>query len=112
MTEDRSILGKTISELYSEDPWVRGFMQEVYDLFGIPKSTETCLCRKDKIMFIWAMMNLVRAMNQNPMWMELRDKEEPQDAAYSFVKDHFEKTGAMLLDNLIEETAQETKEKK
>ena len=101
--DDKKILSESISSLFAKDPWIRSFMQEVYDLFGIPKSTEYCMCKTDKLLFVWAMMNLVKAMNSDNSWIQMRENVNPEDAAYDFIKGHFEKTGELLLENVITE---------
>jgi hypothetical protein len=101
---------KTITELFAEDPWIRSFMQEIYDMFGMPVSSSECYSKTDKIMFVWSMMCLVQAMQKDNSWNEMRKEIEPDKAAELFVREHFEKNGRLLLDNLINEEQHEGEE--
>lgn len=97
---DKLLMGNTISELYSNDPWVRDFMEEVYDMFGVPRGTDDCLSREDKILFVWGMMSLVQAMKKDEYWLELKEHLDPEDAARKYVQNHYEETGILILENV------------
>lgn len=93
---------KTIADLFVEDPWVRSFMQEVYDMFGMPISSESCMNKSDKILFVWSMMTLVQEMKRNEAWISMKEEMTAEEAAYSFVESHFNKTGSLLLENITD----------
>ncbi len=88
---------KEISSLFQDDIWVRRFMQEIYDMFGVPASTSECLNQTDKILFVWGMMNLMSAMKKNSTWKDLKDVVDPKDAAYIFTEEYYNDTGKMLM---------------
>ena len=96
--DDKLLMGNTISELYSNDPWVRDFMEEVYDMFGVPRGTDDCLSKEDKILFVWGMMSLVHAMKKDEYWLELKEQLDPEDAAHEYVQNHYEETGILILE--------------
>ena len=98
MTESKNIFDKTISYLYENDDWVRDFMQEVYDMFGLPVSTEDCLNRQDKILFVWGMMSLIKAMKSDFNWLELKHTHTPEEAAYEYAKKHYDSLGEHILE--------------
>ena len=78
-------------------------MHSVYDMFGLPKSTEACLNKTDKILFVWGMMNLVQEMKRNNNWVEMKEDYEPEDAALEFIKNHYEEKGHLLLASIVED---------
>ena len=89
---------KILSTLYEQDPWVNEFMQSFYDMFGLPKTSSDCLCKNDKILFVWGMMNLVHVMSSNEHWKELKEENvEPEEAAFKFAKSYYEETGDFIL---------------
>jgi len=94
---------KAISELYAEEEWTREFMHEIYDMFGVPISTDFCYSKTDKLMFVWSMMTLVQAMKKNTSWIEMKENLDPSDAAHNFVKSYFEETGSLLLENTVDD---------
>ena len=96
----KEIIGESLADLFQRDDWVKGFMSEVYDLFGLPTSTEKCLSKSDKILFVWGMMNLVQAMKTHEAWKTLKENSvEVEEAAYQYVKSYYEKTGKILIDS-------------
>ena len=91
---------KTIAELFQQDAWINQFMHEVYDSFGLPTSTQNCLNKSDKILFIFGMMSLVRAMKTHELWKELRSNGvNAKEAAYDYIKSYYDSTGNMLIDS-------------
>jgi len=102
MKKDKKIIEDSISELYNKDKWVRDFMQSTYDIFGMPISTDLCLNKTDKILFVWAMMSLVKAMKQDESWKELKKENlDPEEAAYKYAESHYELTGGFVLPSTI-----------
>lgn len=72
-------------------------------MFGMPTSSSECYSKTDKIFFVWSMMSLVQAMQKDNSWNEMKVDLEPDEAAELFVREHFEKSGKLLLDNLDHE---------
>ena len=97
MIDYKQILNKTLGELCESDPWVKNFMKETYNIFGMPRSIDDCLNQSDKILYVWSMMMLVREMKTDETWKGLREDNNPEDAAYTFSKNYFDKTGKFLL---------------
>lgn len=94
-----------INELFGKDPWVREFMTSVYDLFGMPRTSEDCMGPADKVLFVYSMMSLVQAMKLDVSWLEdMKNKDkDPVTSAYQFVKGTYEKTGRMLIENPVDD---------
>lgn len=86
-----------ISELYQNDPWVRGFMYEIYDMFGLPASTDDCLNTSDRILYVWGMMSLVHEMKRNEAWKDYMSEMSESDAALKYARDYYEETGKLLI---------------
>ena len=101
--KDKKIMDESISSLYTKDSWTRDFMFEIYDMFGMPKSTESCHSKTDKLLFVWSMMTLVQEMKKNESWRELKNDHDPEGAAYIFVEEYYKKTGKLLLENITED---------
>lgn len=88
-----------LSEIAYDDPWVRGFMYEVYEMFGLPVSNDDCLGKTDRIFHVWGMMCLVEEMKRSELWKAYKLCMEPDEAAIKFVKAHYKKTGKLLIEN-------------
>ena len=88
-----------LSELYQNDPWVRGFMQEVYDMFGLPMSTDDCMSTSDRILHVWGMMTLVHEMKRNASWKSYKETMDPLEAALQYARDYHEETGRLLIES-------------
>lgn len=100
---DKKIMNESLVELYTNDEWTREFMHSVYEMFGLPKSTENCLNKTDKILFVWGMMTLVQEMKRSNNWLEMKKDLSPEDAALQFVKNHYEEKGHLLLASIVED---------
>ena len=103
MIDYKQILSKSLSELSENDPWVKNFMQETYNIFGMPKCIDDCLNQSDKILHVWSMMMLVREMKTDEIWKDLREDNDPEEAAYKFAENYFDKTGRFLLSSPTDE---------
>ena len=84
MIDYKQILNKTLGELCESDPWVKNFMEETYNIFGMPRGIDDCLNQSDKILYVWAMMMLVREMKTDETWKDLKESNCPEEAAYKF----------------------------
>ena len=95
------MVGKSLelSDLYQNDPWVRSFMYEVYDMFGLPASTDTCMCTSDRILYVWGMMSLVHEMKRNESWKDYKLTMNPEEAALRYIREHYEETGKLLMES-------------
>jgi|APSaa5957512535_1039671.scaffolds.fasta_scaffold249155_2 hypothetical protein len=91
-----------LNELLYEDVWVRQFMYEVYDMFGLPVSNDDCLNKAERILHVWGVMCLVEEMKRNEDWKAYKLCLEPQDAALKFVESYYNKTGKLLIENPAE----------
>ena len=100
---DKKIMNESLVDLYTNDKWTREFMHSVYDMFGLPKSTEACLNKTDKILFVWGMMTLVQEMKRSNNWLEMKEEFSPEDAALEFVKSHYEEKGQLLLASVVDD---------
>jgi len=96
---DKKIVENKIADLFQNDLWVRSFMQETYRLFGLPVSSEDCLNKQDKIFFLWGMMSLVKAMQSNHAWEDLKKDTDAEEAAYKFAEIYFNETGNLIVDS-------------
>ena len=88
-----------LTDLYENDPWVRGFMEEVYDIFGLPKCTDRCIGTTDRILYVWGMMSLVHEMKRNEAWKSYKETMAPEEAALAFIRLHYEETGRLLMES-------------
>jgi hypothetical protein len=94
---------QSISDLYHDDLWVMSFMHEIYDLFGIPCTTQACMNPTDRLLYAWGMMSLVHAMQHHDDWKALQNSLAPKDAALTFIKKYFVKTSKLIITCMPEE---------
>ncbi len=81
-----------IGDLYENDPWVRGFMDECFLMWGLPCSSIQCITQTDRTMFAWGMLHLVQSLSiDKELWWGMREKVEPSKAAWEFSRRLFEK---------------------
>jgi len=81
-----------IGDLYEEDAWVRGFMDECFLMWGMPCSSIQCMSQTDRTMFAWGMLHLVQALTlDRDIWWGMRDKVDHAKAAWEFSRRLHEK---------------------
>ncbi len=98
MTEKKIMLRGIIGELYGTDSWFRAFMDECFLLWGFPCSGMECMSQKDRTMFAWGMLHLVQSLNKDrATWEPMRDKIEPDAAAWEYSRRLYEATGLELI---------------
>ena len=98
MTQKKIMLRGIIGELYSNDSWFRAFMDECFLLWGFPCSGLACMSQKDRTMFAWGMLHLVQSLNKDrKTWEPMRDKLEPDKAAWEYSRRLWESTGLDLI---------------
>ena len=98
MTQKKIMLRGIIGELYSNDSWFRAFMDECFILWGFPCSGLACMSQKDRTMFAWGMLHLVQSLNKDRQtWEPMRDKIEPDKAAWEYSRRLWESTGIDLI---------------
>ena len=87
-----------IGDLYENDAWVRGFMDECFLMWGYPCSSKQCMTQTDRSMFAWGMPHLVQSLTiDKEVWWGMREKVEPERAAWEYSRRVFEKTGMDLI---------------
>ena len=98
MTEKKIMLRGIIGELYGTDSWFRAFMDECFILWGYPCSGMACMSQKDRTMFAWGMLHLVQSLTKDrATWEPMRDKIEPDAAAWEYSRRLYETTGLELI---------------
>ena len=64
-----------IGDLYENDAWVRGFMDECFLMWGYPCSSKQCMTQTDRSMFAWGMLHLVQSLTiDKEVWWGMREK--------------------------------------
>ncbi len=87
-----------IGDLYENDAWVRGFMDECFLMYGYPCSSLQCMSQTDRSMFAWGMLHLVQSLTiDKEIWWGMREKVDPENAAWEFSRRLYEKTGMDLI---------------
>ena len=108
MSKDKRIIKGMIGDLYDNDVWVRGFMDECFLMWGFPCSTLQCMSKQDRTMFAWGMLHLVQSLTKDKdIWWGMRDKVEPRKAAWEYSRRVFESTGLDLIPPLPAEIPDE-----
>ena len=94
----------SLGELYSNDRWVRAFMDECLLMWGLPCSTLGCISHKDRTLFAWGMIHMTHAMKcHNDVWQGMRDKVIPKVAAWEFNRRFYDATdGETLIPSMPE----------
>ena len=93
----------SISDLFNKDPWIRTFMSSVYDMFGMPRSSDDCMCKSDKIFFVYSMMSLIQAMKTDESWRKDMNIKDPEQTAFDYAKRFFEINGRMIIENPVDD---------
>ena len=87
-----------IGDLYENDGWVRAFMDECFLMWGYPCSSMQCMSQTDRTMFAWGMLHLVQSLTKDrATWEPMRDKIEPDAAAWEYSRRLYETTGLELI---------------
>ncbi len=87
-----------IGDLYESDARVRGFMDECFLMWGYPCSSMQCISQTDRSMFAWGILHLVQSLTiDKEVWWGMREKVEPERAAWEYSRRVFEKTGMDLI---------------
>ena len=98
MTQDKRIIKGLLGDLYENDLWVRSFMDECFIMWGYPCSTLQCMSKTDRTMFAWGMMHLVQSLSKDKdIWWGMRDKIDPDKAAWEYSRRMYENTGLELI---------------
>ncbi len=98
MSNEKQLVKGFIGELYTNDIWVRSFMDECFIMWGFPHSTISCMSQTDRTMFAWGMLHLVQSLNHDKdIWFGMRDKIEPVKAAWEFSRRVYEKHGLEVI---------------
>ena len=76
-----------------DDPKYQSLIWDILDLYGYPFSSESCLCKQEKIMYFYGLMAVVYALKRD---YDLTEKSLGQDHEYRaefFCKSYFETFG-------------------
>jgi len=102
-----AILKGHLGDLYENDSWMRGFMDECLLLWGLPCSSLACMSQKDRTFFAWGMLHLTHALRKNSaIWKGMKDKIEPDAAAWEFARRFSELSDGEPLIPTLPETSQ------
>ena len=95
----------SITDLFMTDLWVRRFVLDCADIFGVPSTSKACLSSKDKFLFAYGLMNITTAMRRmDSTWRGMHKKVDPKDAAWEFCRRFYEKYGDQVIPNSSEDT--------
>ena len=95
----------SITDLFSTDLWVRKFVLDCADIFGIPSTAKGCMSSKDKFLFAFGLMHITTAMRRmDSTWRGMHKKVETKDAAWEFCRRFHEKYGDQVVPNSSEDT--------
>lgn len=73
-------------------------MDECFLMWGYPCSALACMSQTDRTMFAWGMLHLVQSLTHDKdIWMGMRDKIEPEKAAWEYSRRVYEKSGIELI---------------
>ena len=96
----KQIIPGSLTDLFMSDLWVRRFVLDCADLFGVPSTSQGCVSKKDRILFTYGLMSITGAMRRMEyVWKPMHNKIDPADAAWEFCRRFHEKYGEMVVTN-------------
>ena len=85
MSDDREKAGNIKPKMFSEDPWMVGFISDCLDIYGCPRNEEDCLTRQEEVWYTYSSMFLMGAIEH--MDKETLDEmklHDTREAAYKY----------------------------
>ncbi len=100
----KTIMPGTLTYAFVNDVWVRAFVHECADIFGVPILSNLCVSATDRYMYTMGLMSITGAMRRmNDVWKGMHSKVEPKDAAWEFCRRFYEKYGSHVVDTSMED---------
>lgn len=94
----KNIIPGSLTHLFTTDVWVRSFVLDCADIFGVPSTSETCVSKKDRLLFAYGLMSITSAMRRlDYVWKPMHNKVDPKDAAWEFCRRFHDKFGEMVV---------------
>ena len=91
--------GVSLPAEYHTDPWIAGFVCELYEMFGIPVTAEQCSTKAQKIQFLWATIGISNSMKvEEPTWRAMRGRVDVEKAAEEFARRFYNKRNKMIIE--------------
>ena len=97
----KQIIPGSLTHMFSNDVWVRKFVLDITEIFGLPSTSQTCTSKKDRYLFAFGLMSVTAAMRRmDSTWRAMyKKKVDPKDAAWEFCRRFFERYGAMVIES-------------
>lgn len=98
---NKKIIPGSLTHMFTNDLWVRKFVLDCAELFGLPTTSKGCASKKDRFLFAYGLMSITGAMRRmDSTWRAMyKKKVDPKDAAWEFCRRFFEKYGEMVVVN-------------
>ena len=94
----KAIIPGSLVHMFSNDLWVRRFVLDCADIFGLPSTSNACMSSKDKFMFAFGIMNITTAMRRmDSTWRGMHKKINTKDAAWEFCRRFYEKYDELVV---------------
>ena len=94
----KKIIPGSLVHMFTNDLWVRRFVLDCADIFGLPSTQDACVSSKDKFMFAFGLMSITQAMRRmDSTWRGMHKKVNTKDAAWEFCRRFYEKYGELVI---------------
>jgi hypothetical protein len=94
----KTIIPNSITDLYTNDVWVRTFIHECSDIFGVPTTSQTCYSKRDRFMYTYGLMCITSAMRRmDSTWRGMHKKVDAEQAAWEFCRRFHEKYNDLVV---------------
>jgi len=88
----KTIIPGSLTHMFSNDLWVRKFVLDCADIYGLPTTSQGCMSSKDKFLFAFGLMSITTAMRRmDEAWRGMHKKVDPKDAAWEFCRRFYDK---------------------
>lgn len=88
----------TIGEAYESSVWFHKFVAGLCDYFGYPTTSAECFDKGDRLMYAWAMMNVIQCVKEHSvLWIDGIDKYDVDLLVDSFARCVFDLSGVDVI---------------
>ena len=75
------------------DPIFQPIIMEILESYGYPQTSESCMNKSDKIMYIVALMSALQALQRDDYLTNIMVESDCKERVFKFLKSYFEKFG-------------------
>ena len=92
----------TIAEALESSLWFHKFVAGLCDFYGYPPSNAACATKRDRLLYAWAMMNIVQSITEySVLWINGIDRYDIDLLVESFARGVYELSGEDVIPPFI-----------